>query len=71
MQVDRESWLYIRSVCTRYVGCTGCPLAGGVATYFGDCVVICENGKGKVVNEQGTGSDGNGTNKAGDVEGQE
>ena len=47
---------YIRSVCVKYIGCTGCPLAGGVVTYFGDSAVVCESGKGKVNSEQGTGN---------------
>ena len=51
--------LYIRSVCTNYIGCTGCPLAGGVVTYFGDSAVVCENGRGKVNSEQRTGNDSN------------
>ena len=63
--------LYIRSVCTNYVGCMGCPLAGGVVTYFGDSAVICESGRGKVNSGQGTGNDSDSTNQAGDDEGQE
>ena len=63
--------LYIRSVCIKYIGCTGCPLAGGVVTYFGDSAVVCESGKGKVNSEQGTGNDSNSTNQTGDDKGQE
>ena len=62
---------YIRSVCTKYIGCTGCPLAGGVVTYFGDSAVVCESGRGKVNSGQGTGNDSDSTNQAGDDEGQE
>ena len=47
---------HIRSVCTKYIGCTGCPLAGGVVTYFGDSAVVCESGRGKANSEQGTGN---------------
>ena len=63
--------LYIRSVCTKYIGCTGCPLVGGVVTYFGESAVVCESGRGKVNSEQGTGNDSNSTNQTGDGESQE
>ena len=62
--------LYIRSVCTNYIGCTGCPLAGGVVTNMGDSAVVCESGRGKANSEQGTGNDSNSTNQTGDGEGQ-
>ena len=48
--------LYIRSVCTNYIGCTGCQLAGGVVTNMGDSAVVCESGRGKANSEQGTGN---------------
>ena len=63
--------LYIRSVCTKYIGCTGCPLAGGVVTHFGDSAVVCESGRGKASSEQRARDDSNSTNKTGDGEGQE
>ena len=53
---DNDFGLYIRSVCVKYIGCTGCPLAGGVVTNMGDSAVVCESGKGKVNSEQGTGN---------------
>lgn len=71
MQVSNDWTLYIRSVCKKYVGCTGCPLAGGVVTYLGDSTIVCESGRGKANSEQRTGNDSNGANKAGDGEGQE
>jgi len=71
MRVSNDWALYIRSVCKKYVGCTGCPLAGGVVTHMGDSAVVCESGRGKASSEQTTGNDGDGTNKAGDGEGQE
>ena len=67
---DNDFGLYIRSVCVKYIGCTDCPLAGGVVTYFGDSAVVCESGRGKANSEQGTGNNSNGANKAGDGEGQ-
>ena len=63
--------LYIRSVCVKYIGCTGCPLAGGVVTNMGDSAVVCESGRGKVNSGQGTGNDSNSTNQTGDDKGQE
>ena len=63
--------LYIRSVCTKYIGCTSCPLAGGVVTYFGDSAVVCESGRGKANSEQRARDDSNSTNQAGDGESQE
>ena len=51
--------LFIQSVCTNYIGCTGCPLVCGVVTYFGDSTVVCESGRGKVNSEQRTGNDSN------------
>jgi len=66
---DNDFGLYMRSVCTKYIGCTGCPLAGGVVTYFGDSAVVCESGRGKVNSGQGTGNDSNSTNQTGDDEG--
>ena len=63
--------LYIRSVCTNYIGCTGCPLAGGVVTNMGDSAVVCESGRGKTNSEQKTGSNGNSTGQAGNDENQE
>lgn len=68
---DNDFGLYIRSVCVKYIGCTGCPLAGGVVTYFGDSTIICESGRGKANNEQATGNDGNGTSQAGNDESKE
>ena len=61
--------LYMRSVCTKYIGCTGCPLAGGVVTYFGDSAVVCESGRGKANSEQRTRDDSDSANKAGNGEG--
>ena len=63
--------LYIRSVCTKYIGCTGCPLAGGVVTNMGDSAVVCESGRGKVISEQRTRDESDRTNQAGDGESQE
>lgn len=63
--------MYIRSVCTHYTGCTGCPLAGGVVTNMGDSAVVCESGRGKANSEQRARDDSNSTNKTGDGEGQE
>lgn len=63
--------LYIRSVCTNYIGCTGCPLAGGVVTYFGDSAVVCESGRGKTNSKQRARDDSDSTNQAGDGESQE
>ena len=71
MQVPNEFGLYIRSVCLKYKGCVGCPLTGGVVTYFGDSGVICESGRGKTNSEQKTGSNGNSTSQAGNDENQE
>ena len=61
--------LYMRSVCTKYIGCTGCPLAGGVVTYFGDSAVVCESGRGKANSEQRARDDSDSANKAGNGEG--
>ena len=58
--------LYIRSVCANYIGCTGCPLAGGVVTNMGDSAVVCESGRGKANSEQRTGNNSNSANQAGD-----
>ena len=63
--------LYIRSVCVKYIGCTDCPLAGGVVTYFGDSAVVCESGRGKANSEQRTRDDSDSANQAGDGESQE
>ena len=63
--------LYIRSVCVKYIGCTGCPLAGGVVTNMGDSAVVCENGRGKANSEQRTRDDNDSTNQTGDGESQE
>ena len=63
--------LYIWSVYIKYIGCTGCPLAGGVVTYFGDSAVVCESGRGKANSEQRAGNDSNSTNQTGDDKGQE
>lgn len=62
--------LYVRSVCTNYVGCTGCPLAGGVVTNMGDSTVVCESGRGKANGEQRTGNDGDNANQTADAESQ-
>ena len=61
--------LYMRSVCINYIGCTGCPLAGGVVTNMGDSAVVCESGRGKANSEQRTGNNSDSTNKTGDGEG--
>ena len=61
--------LYMRSVCTKYIGCTGCPLTGGVVTYFSDSAVVCESGRGKANSEQRTRDDSDSANKAGNGEG--
>ena len=66
MQVPNEFGLYIRSVCLKYKGCTGCPLTGGVVTYFGDSEVVCENGRSK--REQRTRENGDGSSQTGDAE---
>ena len=63
--------LYIRSVCTKYIGCTGCPLAGGVVTNMDDSAVVCESGRGKANSEQRARDFSDSTNQAGDDEGQE
>ena len=63
--------LYIRAICTQYIGCTGCPLAGGVVANMGDSAVVCESGRGKANSEQRAGNDSNSTNQAGDDKGQE
>lgn len=69
MRVSNDWALYIRSVCTNYIGCTGCPLAGGVVTNMGDSAVVCESGRGKANSEQRTGNNSDSTNKTGDGEG--
>ena len=69
MQVPNEFGLYIRSVCLKYKGCTGCPLTGGVVTYFGDSEVVCESGRGK--REQRTRENGDGSSQTGDAESKE
>lgn len=61
--------LHIRSVCIKYIGCTDCPFAGGVVTYFGGSAVVCESGRGKANSEQRTGNNSDSTNKTGDGEG--
>lgn len=66
---DNDFGLYIRSVCVKYIGCTGCPLAGGVVTNMGDSAVVCESGRGKANSEQRTGNNSDSTNKTGDGEG--
>lgn len=71
MQVSNDLALSIRAVCKKYVGCTGCPLAGGVVTYFGDSTIVCESGRGKVNSEQATGNDSNGTSQTGNDESKE
>ena len=71
MQVSNDLALSIRAVCKKYVGCTGCPLAGGVVTYLGDSTIVCESGRGKASSEQRTRDDSDSTNQAGDGEGQE
>lgn len=63
--------LYIRSVCTNYIGCTGCPLAGGVVTNISDSAVVCESGRGKANSEQRARDDSDSANQAGDGESQE
>lgn len=71
MRVSNDWALYIRSVCKKYVGCTGCPLAGGVVTHLGDSIIVCESGRGKANSEQATGNDSNGTNQTGDGKSEE
>ena len=66
MQVSNDLALSIRAVCKKYVGCTGCPLAGGAVTYFGDSEVVCENGRNK--REQRTRENGDGSSQTGDAE---
>ena len=68
---DNDFGLYIRSVCVKYIGCTGCPLAGGVVTNMGDSAVVCESGRGKANSEQRARDDSDSTNQTGDDEGQE
>ena len=63
--------LYIRSVCTNYIGCTGCPLVGGVVTNMGDSAVVCESGRGKANGEQRARDNSDSTNQAGDDESKE
>lgn len=65
MRVSNDWALYIRSVCKKYVGCTGCPLAGGVVTNMGDSAVVCESGRGKTNSEQAAGNDSNSTSQTG------
>ena len=71
MQVSNDLALSIRAVCKKYVGCTGCPLAGGVVTCFGDSAVVCESGRGKVNSEQRTGNDSNSESPTGNDKSEE
>ena len=66
MRVPNEFGLYIRALCLKYKGCTGCPLTGGVVTYFGDSEVVCESGRNK--REQRTRENGDGSSQTGDAE---
>lgn len=68
---DNDFGLYIRSVCVKCIGCTDCPLAGGVVTYFGDSAVVCESGRGKVNSEQRTGNDSDSESSTGNDESKE
>lgn len=58
--------VYIRAVCIKHTGCTGCPLSGSVVTYFGNTEVVCESGRNK--GEQRTREDGDGSSQTGDAE---
>lgn len=71
MRLTDKFALYLRSVCLKYKGCVGCPLTGGVVTYFGGSGIICESGRGKANNEQATGNDSNGTSQTGNDESKE
>ena len=71
MRVSNDWALYIRSVCKKYVGCTGCPLAGGVVTHIGDSAVVCESGRGKTNSEQRARDDSDSTNQTGDGKSEE
>ena len=71
MRVSNDWALYIRSVCKKYVGCTGCPLAGGVVTHMGDSAVVCESGRGKTNSEQRARDDSDSTNQTRDGKGKE
>jgi len=71
MRVSNDWALYIRSVCKKYVGCTGCPLAGGVVTHMGDSAVVCESGRGKTNSEQRARDDSDSTNQTGDGKSEE
>ena len=71
MRVSNDWALYIRSVCKKYVGCTGCPLAGGVVTNMGDSAVVCESGRGKTNSEQRARDDSDSTNQTGDGKSEE
>ena len=71
MRVSNDWALYIRSVCKKYVGCTGYPLAGGVVTHMGDSAVVCESGRGKTNSEQRARDDSDSTNQTGDGKSEE
>lgn len=71
MRVSNDWALYIRSVCKKYVGCTGCPLAGGVVTHIGDSIIVCESGRGKTNSEQRARDDSDSTNQTGDGKSEE
>ena len=71
MRVSNDWALYIRSLCKKYVGCTGCPLAGGVVTHMGDSAIVCESGRGKANSEQRARDDSDSTYQTGDGESQE
>ena len=71
MQVSNDLALSIRAVCKKYVGCTGCPLAGGVVTHMGDSAVVCESGRGKTNSEQRARDDSDSTNQTGDGKSEE
>ena len=68
MRLTDNFGLYIRSMCMKYIGCTGCPLTGGVTTFIGDSTIICETGRNK--REQRTGNDGDNANQTADAESQ-
>ena len=71
MRVSNDLALSIRAVCKKYVGCTGCPLAGGAVTYFGDSTIVCESGRGKASSEQRARDDSDSTNQTGDGKSEE
>ena len=71
MRVSNDLALSIRAVCKKYVGCTGCPLAGGAVTYFGDSTIVCESGRGKASSEQRARDDSDSTNQTRDGKGKE